>query len=316
MNIKNLKITLIIACLLQGSLFAQSASKPKLTSRVLKWLDNKPLGMDVKTLGDVLHVRRGIRKILFGILDPVTKKFIGFYVFDSEKRTLRWLADYERALTKEFMEQKAALEKQFVTRAAFEAEWNQVKKILEQEFESMVIEHLDQVKRSVFDPDECEYQLMKVQRELTIEHENVMTAQEEEVMVKHIKNRNEYFRQLKLITDAYQKKMMALIPCLKMAIADFVTANEPFAITMQGTKGMMLILVEEFCLKYKRPYSFLLEWANVEEGQEIVAFQKKMTSCRALDEFCTDLTDFLEALYYSCEKARAEYEAQEKAKKK
>lgn len=313
MKNNSLKITLMVACFISNSLIAEPESKPRLTSRMILWLDDKPMGLDATTLGDVLHVRRGIRKILFGTQDPVTKKFVGFYMFDGQKRTLHWLADYERSLTKEFMSQKAELEKKFVSRDAFNAEWVKEDKIFEKEFEKKVFEQLEHIKRSFSDPDDCEYQVTKMQREATTQHEQYMLAKKEEVMVKHIKNRDEYYKQLKRITDAYQQKMATLLPCLKMAINDFIVANEPFALKMEGTKSMMLILVEEFCLKYRRPYSFLLEWSNVPEGQEVVAFHRKMTSCTALDEFCLDLAGFLEALYRSCEKARAKYEAKERA---
>ncbi len=310
------KKALIIPCLMSSLVYAPPSSKPRLTSPIIKWLDNKPYALDAVAMGDVLHVRREIRKIQFGIQDPSTKKFVGFYPFEEEVRTLHWLADYERALTKEFTEQKAALEAKYVNVKSFKDEWIMVKSSLDQAIDKKIVEQCEHIKRSISDPDECEYEFTKMQLEVTRQHEQTIINKEEEIKHKHIKNKNAYLKELKEITDTYQKKMMALIPCLKMAIKDFVTANEPFALKMEGTKSMMLKLVVEFCLKYRRPYSFLLEWSNVDEGQEVVAFQKKMTSCRALDEFCTDLTDFLEALYYSCEKARAEFEAKEKAKRK
>lgn len=310
-----IKNVMIISCLMSSFVIAQPASKPKLSSPIIKWLDNKPFALDVFAMGDVLHVRREVRKIQFGIQDPSTKKFVGFYVFEGELRTLRWLADYERALTKEFVEQKVVLDKKHVDPNSFNNEWNMKKPSMNQAFEKKMVEHCEHIKRSIFDADEYEYQLTKMQRELRTQHELTLADKEEEVKLNHIKNKDLYYRQLKGIAGVYQFKMRALDPCLQMAIADFVTANEPFALKMEGTKTMMLKLVEEFCLKYRRPYSFLLEWSNVDEGQEVVAFQKKMISCHALDEFCTDLTDFLEALYYSCEKARAEFEAKGKAKK-
>lgn len=311
-----IKKVCIISCLMIGSVGAQPASKPLLTSSIIKWLDNKPYALDPEALKDILHGRREIRKIQYGVPDPLTKKFVGFYLFDGELRTLRWLADYERAITKDFIEQKAALDAQYVNMRSFNDEMNSIKTSLNESLEASIIQHCDHIKRSIIDQEECEYQLMKIQRELTTQHEQTLTELQEEVIMKHISNKAFYQRELKVITDAYQTKIKALIPCLKMAIRDFVIANEPFALKMQGTKTMMLKLVEEFCLKYRRPYSFLLEWSNVDEGQEVIVFQRKMTSCRALDEFCTDLTDFLESLYYSCEKARAALEAQEHAKRK
>jgi hypothetical protein len=92
----------------------QEIAKPKLTSALIRWLDNKPLALDCAAMGDILHVRRELRKMQCGVQDPVTKEFIGFYLFEGQMRTLHWLAEYERNLEKEFNAQKEALNVLFV----------------------------------------------------------------------------------------------------------------------------------------------------------------------------------------------------------
>lgn len=294
---------------------AAPASKPKLTSPILRFLDNKPYCLDCTAMGDILHVRREVRKIQFGVQDVKAKKFIGFYEFEGELRTLRWLADYERALTKEYLEQKNNIEKKYLNISAFTTEWGSIQNNITKECDKKIQERCEYIKRTFFDEDECDYQLIKMKREITVEHEQLLASKEDEAKLKHVKDKNKYQQELHTITHAYQTKMNALAPCLKAAIQDFITATAQFVLKLQGTKQMTLKLVEEFCLKYQRPYSFLLVLVEIEDDQIVAMFEKKMANCQLLDKASADLTDFLEALYYSCDKARTEFETREKAKK-
>ena len=291
-------------------------SKPRLTNPIIKWLDNKPFALDWKAMGDVIHARREVRKIQHGCQDQITKKFVGFYTYDGALRTVRWFAEYETALTQEFMNQKTILEKRYSNYGAYKQELEQVTHVLEHKYDAKMHEQLEVLKRSGLDSDEHEYQITCLKRALKNEYEAELYKKEEEIALKHVDNKSDYQTELLRATSEYRKKLQTLIPSLAMAVTDFITAMKPFMMQMEGSKTMILKLVVEFCLKYQRPYSFLLDWVKVEDGQEFALFQKQMTSCRALDEACTDLADFLEALYYSCEKARAEFEAKERAKRK
>jgi hypothetical protein len=291
-------------------------NKPKLTNQIIKWLDNKPLALDCAAMGDILHVRRELRKMQHGVPDAETKSFTGFYLFGGELRTLQWLAEYEKALEAEFLEQKNALEKKYTDYKAYQTEWKTVKKTLEDDHEKKCNEQQEHLKRTVKDSEEHDYELLKLNKKLFKSYEELAYEKEEEVKGRYIKNKTEYDKELKVLMDHYKQNRMALMPCLKAAVDDFIKANEPFSAKMEGTKQMLLKLVEEFCLKYRRPYSFLLEWADVDDGQEFIIFEKNITNCRALHVFITDLVDFLEALYYSCEKARSEFEAKQKEKMK
>lgn len=45
-----------------------------------------------------------------------------------------------------------------------------------------------------------------------------------------------------------------------------------------------------------------MHWTMIADGQEFVIFNKTMTSCKILDEFCYDLTGFLKDVIESCPK--------------
>lgn len=314
-NIKIVPCLVVISAFYTMQLWSHPA-KPRLTDPILKWLDNKPFALDCAAMGDILHVRREIRKMQFGIQNPAMKKFVGFYMYDGELRTLRWLSDHEKLMTKEFMDQRELLEKKYLNYEPYNAELRRSVGIIDHIYETRMNEQHEVLKRSYFDTDDYEYQITRLKKELMQEHENALCIKEEEIKLKHVINRDLYQSELQVLTEAYHAKLQTLASCLKKAMEDFLTATQPFVIKMEGTKTMILKLVVEFCVKYRRPRSFLLELAKIEEGQEIALFQNLMVSCKALDEACVDLADFLEALYYSCEKARAEFEAREKAKHK
>lgn len=289
-------------------------TKPKLCSTIIKWLDNKPFGLDSVAMGDVLHVRRELRKIQFGVQDPITKQPVGFYTFQGQKRTLRWLADYEHALEKEFIAQKTALEKKYLDYKEYSAEWELTKINLELEFEKKHYEIDEKIKRTVKDQEDWDYQCALAYKACSNEFEQSCIHKEEDIKNKYCNDKTAYQKEVRIITEQYKALCRELEPCVEDIKLDFVKANQPFSSTMEGTNLMLLKLVAEFCIKYKRPYSYLLEWASLDDGQGLESFEKNMVSCRALNTFITDLVDFFEALYISCDKARADYETKQKQK--
>ncbi len=296
--------------------YASECNKPKLTNSIIKWLDNKPFALDCATMGDILHVRRGLRKIQYGIQDPTTKEVKGYYLFDGKYRSLQWLAQYEQELEQAYLSQKAILEKKYVVdEQQYNTDWNAEQLLLEEEHEQHIQELEETLHRSIKDTEERCYESLRLKRELQKEHQQDIGDRKEEVVTKHISNKEEYKEELELLQLKYKEALQAFAPCLLAAKMDFIKANAPFSTKMdEGTKKLVLKLIAEFCLKYKRPYSFLLEWAGVDAGQEPVIFERHIGSCRVFHEFITDLVDFLEALYYSCDKARAEFETKQKEK--
>lgn len=316
MKKNRVKISIVIGVPL--ILCALEYSKPKLTNPIIKWLDNKPFALDCTTMGDILHVRRDLRKIQHGIQDLVTKEVKGYYLFDGQYRSLYWLAQYEKEVEHTFLQQKAALEKKYlVNEQRYTADWDVQRLMLDDEYQKSLQLLDESLHRSIKDSEERCYESLLLKRNLHNEYQQIIDEHKEEVLTKNIHNNDGYKKELALLKATYQEKLQALIPCLLAAKVDFIKANAPFATKMDdATKKLVLKLIAEFCLKYQRPYSFLLIWAGVDAGEEPVIFERHITGCRKFYEFITDLVDFLETLYYSCDKARAEFEAKQKEKRK
>ncbi len=244
MKTKLITLTLVIFCSIEP-LFgvSQPTNKPKLTSPIIKWLDNKPLALDCTAMGDILHVRRELRKIQFGIQDRTTKEFVGFYLLEGAMRTLRWLAQYEKALEQELAEQKEVLHKKYLNYELYKKELTAVETEVENSYAHKCSECHTQLARAIKDAEECEYEIMKATRRLMKEKGQACIQKTEEVRKKYTKDTVAYDGELRTLTDGYQQKVSLLKACLLAAKQDFVKANEPFSAKMEGTKQMLLKLI-------------------------------------------------------------------------
>jgi hypothetical protein len=104
-----------------------------------------------------------------------------------------------------------------------------------------------------------------------------------------------------------EKRQNALKTLLKTMKQDFSKAVTPFLAQARGAKEPMFLLISESCTKRNRPKSLLLDWAHSTE-EEMVAFDRSVTSFALFDGFSTDLINFLGDLVHSCPKARAQFE--------
>ena len=104
-----------------------------------------------------------------------------------------------------------------------------------------------------------------------------------------------------------EKRKVSLNALLKTMKQDFNKAVEPFLGQARGAKEPMFLLISESCTKRNRPKSLLLNWAHSSDD-EMVAFDKSVTSFALFEDFCGDLVDFLGDLVHSCPKARAQFE--------
>lgn len=311
MLVKKKHVLMIFLCV-EGA-YTYAYNKPKLVCSTIKLFDNKSYGLDPFALGNMVKVRRELRKVLYGVPDPNNKQhFVGFYFFQGQMRTFRWLVHYEEELEREFLENTRALLQNHGDYEAYSGEWELAKINLENEYEEKHMAACHQVKRTISDAEECDYEVTKLKREHVRKLADLLDQEEERVKRKYIFKREDYDRALQRLVQEHQENLAALKPCLEKAKEDVLKANEVFSATSGGPKKLLLKIVAEFCVKFQRPATFLLEWTEVQEGQEYVLFEKNMVTCKALMEFIVDTVDFLETLYYSCEKARAAFEAQQK----
>lgn len=104
-----------------------------------------------------------------------------------------------------------------------------------------------------------------------------------------------------------EKRKADLNALLKVMKQEFNKIVTPFMAQARGAKEPMFLLISESCNKRNHPQSLLLNWAHSKED-EMVSFDRSVTSFALFEDFCTDLVDFLGDLLRSCPKARAQFE--------
>ena len=104
-----------------------------------------------------------------------------------------------------------------------------------------------------------------------------------------------------------QERFGALRELLTHAKADFIVQSNEFIESGRGAKNIMIVLIQEDCLKRNRPDSLLLDWAKTKEGQESTMFEHQVTSFGHYYHFLTDLVNFLLDLVHSCPKAENQF---------
>jgi glutamate synthase domain-containing protein 2 len=94
---------------------------------------------------------------------------------------------------------------------------------------------------------------------------------------------------------------------LDQALKDFNTITNPFLAKAQGTKSLMIKLINEWAHKSNRLNSGLLRWGNL-SSTEKEALKNNVKTLQSLDILCDDLRDFLLTLIRSCPKAWSSYQ--------
>lgn len=290
---------------------------PPLSNAVLKLLDGIPFALDGATIWDMMRIRHGIKKVQFGMLNPETKTYEGKYVFQGRRYTLHSLAEYERATDAAYYTKKYALECHYIDKNAYEQyqeELAEVLEALEKKFEDECLERQEVVERTVEDEHVVREQI-SMEEALYVQYQDEITEQEETLKRSYIQDIDGYeaaYTKLKKEHDAYRDD---LAPVFMVAKEDVLKILQPFSKKMMGAKKFLFKLVEEFCQKRNRPKSFLLHWSTIADGQEFVIFNKTMTSCKILDEFSTDLTNFLKDVIDSCPRGWQQFLELSKPKK-
>lgn len=307
MKMNNVARGLLLISALQGVVLNAESEKIVLKSGVLKLLDGVPFGLDGATIADMIHVRREVRKIQFGVQDKQTKKFEGIYSFDGQMHSIHSLACYERALEKEYTARMEELDGKHIKRSAFTAEWHEAQNKIDHAYEKELSELGEKITRHPGDDDEMSLTKYRLQRKLFKKYEKEKTEQHRAIKQKHISNPGVYDTERSKIQAEWDGKLKPLKECLKVAKADFNRVTAPFMDRARGTKALMFKLIEESCQRRGRYDSFLLEWGEEEEGSEMIAFEQNMNSCQRLDRFCADLTNFMEDIINSCPKGMEQF---------
>ncbi len=106
---------------------------------------------------------------------------------------------------------------------------------------------------------------------------------------------------------SYEQHKAGLTKLLEEIKTTFEEIVAPFMENARGAKGQMLVLIEESCTKRNLKGTFLLGWAAAKEGEDLELFKKDIDRLTKLENFCTDLVNFLEDLMHSCRKGMAQF---------
>ena len=123
----------------------------------------------------------------------------------------------------------------------------------------------------------------------------------------YLENRQAYARELAALEAAYHTVKNKLKVVLTQARAEFEEKVAPFANNVRSAKDQMIVLITESCQKHNRSDCFLLKWAEAPDNTEMQYFHDQVTTFKALDQFCTDFTHFLDDVMRSCPKAMAQF---------
>ncbi len=103
-----------------------------------------------------------------------------------------------------------------------------------------------------------------------------------------------------------EQNLAELHSILKAAKIDFQDAVSIFISRVRSVKEPVLMLINEYCEKAKRPDSLLLDWANLND-EEVESFNNSVTNFNTFNLFLNDLTNFMEALIRGCPKAQQQF---------
>lgn len=292
-------IAVKISCIfLLAHLEAVAGARP-LTHPILTLLDG--VTFDGSVIGKISFVRRAIRKIQFGVMHPVTHTFHGKYLFAGRRSSVHELALYQKALERRFLRTISFLDVTYVD-SAFASAWAQRQEELEQKQQEEMEEHLALIKSTIFDEEMMAEEQMAVTRTLHQKYEEKYNHQKEELKKTYIADYATYESRVKMARAEYEAQVQALQLCLQEAKLDLATLFIPVLKHLAGPKIFMYRLIQEFCQRRGKMGSFLLEWAHMQAGQEVAAFEKAISTFARLDELCTDIAQFLKDVIESCPK--------------
>lgn len=123
----------------------------------------------------------------------------------------------------------------------------------------------------------------------------------------YLKDKRHYALKLEELEKAYNQTKNELNEVLGQARKEFEEKIAPFEKGLRGVKDQMIVLIAESCQKHNRSDCFLLKWVEAPVGTEMQYFHNQITSFKALDQFCSDFTHFLDDLMRSCPKAMAQF---------
>jgi len=262
----------------------------KLANRALRFIDGIPFGVDAQAIQSMLRIRKKIHEMQYGSYNNEKKKYIGHYIFENKKCTLKDLVILEKKFNENFAQKKKILTKNHLNVEMFKYDWSLCKAKLEQELQKKISEQ----EIILF------HHHNKEEQQLLDEHTARLEKEQKKIKKKYMKNPTQYNKNLKTLNREYAKKIGPLITILKKVKKELMTVTKPFLEQARSAKEFLLPLMKEWAVKAGRPFSPLLRWHDDDNKNEIERFKQNVNSFYRVDEFCTDLVNFNESIIYSC----------------
>lgn len=300
--VKKEHIMMMWVCLIP---FSSSLGTMPLEHSLLHFLDGVTCALDGTTIWEMMLIRQGIHKIQYGTLDKETNAYKGSYFFQETFYSLKLLAAREAALKQEYNQKKNELDKHFIddeAKADCVQELMEMEQVLEEKFQEECEEQLKVVERTLENDDAVVQEQLLLQESLYRSYQHELYSQEESIIQKYILNKDAYHDAFFRVQRDYEIVEQDLAEVFMRIKYDVLKVLAPFKQKMSLAKKFLEQLVGEFCRKHQRNKSFLVRWTMIADDQEFVIFNRAMTSCALLDEFCSDLRDFLKDVIESCPK--------------
>ncbi len=276
-----------------------------LTNPILKFLDGITFAIDGTTIWEMMVIRHGVKKILYGVLNKETGSYEGVYLFQDGYHSLHSLAEFERTLEEKRAYQKNQLDQQFIDAQAHAAcleELSTMTTTLEEKFLQDCEEQLCVIERTLEQDESIVREQILLQESLYRSYQHEIEHQEELIIEKYITNKEAYHDASMRVQQEYEVIENELAEIFTQIKQDVLNVLAPFRKKMELAKKFLQKLVDEFCRNHKRGSSFLIHWTMIADGQEFVIFNRTMTGCNILNAFCYDLTSFLKDIIESCPK--------------
>lgn len=302
---------LLASMLIQGStsrVYADDSQVVTLTSRVLKFIDGIPHAMDGHTILDMKLISHKLRGIIYGHLDPQTKKRVGHFDFQGKKATLHMLARIEERIQATYKSAREELETRFIDTVHFSKKWQARELELIESFDDQ-IQKIEEEMMVRHKGDEIrDIAIKQAKRSIMRKHDILIEEELTNIKREHIENFEQFTKELAEIEHKRMEQLQLLAPALAQAKKAFADLTLPFMEQARGSKDFMVPLIEEWAEKAGHKDSMLLRWSEEDPGSEMKMFDHDITNCLRLDNMCCNLLDFLTSMIGSCPKAVEQYE--------
>ncbi len=280
-----------------------------LTSKVLKFIDGISHAMDGHTILDMKIISGKMRNVIYGHLDPHTKKRIGLFEFQGKKASLHMLARIEDRIQSTYRAAREDLEQKHIADIThFNTQWQLREQALIEQCDDQLHKLEEEILKKHKTTENREIAMKQAKRNVLRKHEQTLAKELDALKRAHILDFELFSLELEELDQKRTQQLSLLSPALAEAKKAFSDITFPFMEQARGSKDFMVPLIEEWAERAGHKDSMLLRWSEEDAGSELKMFDQDITTCGHLNDMCSNLLDFLTSLIASCPHAVEQYE--------